>query len=185
MKVVNMFGAPGAGKTTKALLLTGLLKEAQIDAEVSLEVVKEYIHAGTEKLLSYQNYIFAQQERSLHFLLDSREAEFAITDSPLLLPVLYAAKDYPVYFKDLVFETFNRYDNINFFVHRNHPYCFNSRVHNEQESEILSKKMHAFLVNNNIPFIEIMSTDNTKECLFDYLMEHRDLEYPKIKKIRT
>lgn len=185
MKVINMFGPPGAGKTTKALILTGMLKEAQVDAEVSLEVVKEYIHAGTEKLLSYQNYIFAQQERSLHFLLDSREAEFAVTDSPLLLPVLYASKNYPAYFKDLVFETFNRYDNINFFVHRNHPYSYNSRIHNEKQSDLLSKKMHAFLVNNNIPFIDILSTDSTKDMVFDYVMKNRDLEYQKNKKIRT
>jgi hypothetical protein len=184
MKVVNMFGAPGVGKTTKALKTTALLKEMQIDAEISLEVVKPYIYAGTEKLLAYQNYIFADQDRHIRFLLDSREAEFAITDSPLLLPILFAAKDQATYFKDLVFETFNGYDNINFFIHRNHPYSFNSRIHNEEQSILFSKKLYAFLVNNNIPFIELNSTDSTEEIIISHLLKNRDSEYPKIKKIR-
>lgn len=185
MKVVNMFGAPGVGKTTKALMTTALLKEKQIDAEISLEVVKSYIHSGAEKLLAYQNYIFAEQERSIHFLLDSREAEFAITDSPLLLPVIYASKDYPVYFKDLVFETFNTYQNINFFIHRNHKYSFNSRVHNEEQSDLISKKLYAFLVNNNIPFIEMQSTDSTQDIIISHLLKNRDSDYQRNKKIRN
>lgn len=183
MKVVNMFGAPGVGKTTQALLTTALLKKLGIDAEISLEIVKSYIHAGAENLLSYQNYIFAEQERALRFLLNSREAEFAVSDSPLLLPVLYA-KEQPHYFKDLVFEHFNQYDNINFFIHRNHPYSFNSRIHDEKQSQLIAKKMYAFLVNNNIPFIEMNSTDDTEKVIIEYLLKNRDLEYPKIKKIR-
>lgn len=183
MKVVNMFGSPGAGKTTKALMTTALLKEAGIDSDISLEVVKSYIHAGAENLLAYQNYIFAEQERNLRFLLNSREVEFAVSDSPLLLPVLYA-KEQPHYFKDLVFEHFNQYDNINFFIHRKHKYSFNSRVHDEKQSNLIAKKMYAFLVNNNIPFTEINSTDDTKETILEILLKNRDLEYPKIKKIR-
>ncbi len=112
MKVINFFGAPGAGKSTTAMLLTSMFKQSQIDAEVSLEFVKEYIHAGNENLLAYQNYIFAQQERQLRILLDSKEAEFVCTDSPLLLSVFYAPEKYSVFFKDLVFEVFNSYDNI-------------------------------------------------------------------------
>ena len=41
MKVVNFFGAPGVVKSRVAMLLTSLLKEKQIDAEVFLEFVKE------------------------------------------------------------------------------------------------------------------------------------------------
>ena len=111
MKVINFFGAPGAGKTTMALYVTHMLNKSQIDAQVSLEFVKEYIHSGSEHLLAYQNFIFAQQERQLRILLDSKEVEFAITDSPLLLSVFYAPENYPYYFKDLVFEIFHSYEN--------------------------------------------------------------------------
>jgi nicotinamide riboside kinase len=185
MKVINLFGAPGAGKSTIAMELTSMFKKSRVDAEVSLEFVKEYIHAGNNNLLAYQNYIFAQQERQLRILLDSKEAEFAITDCPLLLSPFYAPDDYPVYFKDLVFEVFNSYDNINFLVKRRHPYSFNGRIHSEEKSNLIAKKLPAFLINHNITYIEIYSDDDIRKKIFDYVMEnHRDLEYQQNKKIR-
>ena len=39
MKVINFFGAPGAGKTTMSLYVTHMLNKSQIDAQVSLEFV--------------------------------------------------------------------------------------------------------------------------------------------------
>lgn len=186
MKVINFFGAPGVGKTTMAMFLTALLNQKQVDAQVSLEFVKEYIHSGSENLLAYQNYIFAQQERQLRILKNSNEVEFAVTDAPLLHSVFYAPENYPIFFKELVFEIFHSYDNINFFIHRKHPYSYNGRIHNEEKSDFISKKMPIFLINHNIPFIEINSTDNIKEVVFDFIMkEHRDMDYQKNKKIRT
>lgn len=186
MKVINFFGAPGVGKSTFAMLLTSMLKQEQIDAEISLEFVKEYIHTGSNNLLAYQNYIFAQQERQLRILLDSKEAEFAITDAPLLHSVFYAPKDYPAYFKDLVFEIYHSYDNVNFLIKRNHTYSFNSRVHSEEQSDLIAKRLPAFLINHNIPFIEVNSTDDIKEHIFDFIVEkHRVKDYSINKKVRS
>lgn len=185
MKVINFFGAPGVGKTTMAMSLTAMLKQTQVDAEVSLEFVKEYIHSGSEHLLAYQNYIFAQQERQLRILLDSKEAEFAVTDAPLLHSVFYAPEKYPVFFKDLVFEIFKTYDNVNFLINRKHPYSYNGRIHNEQKSDLIAKKLPAFLINHNVPFIEIDSTDDVRTKVFNYIMEeHRVADYSKNKKVR-
>jgi nicotinamide riboside kinase len=185
MKVINLFGAPGVGKSTIAMELTSMLKKNRVDAEVSLEFVKEYIHTGSDNLLAYQNYIFAQQERQLRILLDSKEAEFAITDAPLLHSAFYAPENYPVYFKDLVFEIFNSYDNINFLIKRRHPYSFNGRLHNEEKSDLVAKKLPAFLINHNITYTEIYSDEDIRKKIFEPLMaNHRDLEYQKNKKIR-
>jgi nicotinamide riboside kinase len=185
MKVINLFGAPGAGKSTIAMELTSMFKKHRIDAEVSLEFVKEYIHMGNNNLLAYQNYIFAQQERQLRILLDSKEVEFAVTDAPLLLSPFYAPDNYPVYFKELVFEIFNSYDNINYLVKRRHPYSFNSRIHSEEKSNLIAKKLPAFLINHNITYKEIYSDADIKTQIFDDLMaNHRDLDYEKNKKIR-
>jgi len=185
MKVINFFGAPGVGKSTMAMLITAMLKREQIDAEVSLEFVKEYIHTGNNNLLAYQNYIFAQQERQLRILLDSKEAEFVVTDAPLLHSVFYAPEKYPVYFKDLVFEIFNSYDNVNFLINRNHPYSFNGRIHNEDESTLIAKRLPAFLINHNVKYVEINSDDDVMSKVFTPLLDiHRDLENQQIKKIR-
>lgn len=185
MKVINFFGAPGVGKTTSAMDLTAMLKRIQVDAEVSLELVKQYIHSDANHLLSYQNFIFAEQERQLRILQDSKEVEFAVTDAPLLHSVLYAPENYPVFFKELVFEIFQGYDNVNFFINRNHPYSHQGRIHDEVKSDLLSNKLKYFLINHSVPFIEIKSTDNLKESVFEYLMQqHRDPSYYKNKRIR-
>jgi len=184
MKVINFFGAPGVGKTTKTLELTSLMKKTQLDVEPSLEIVKEYIYSGANVLLAYQNFIFAQQERQLRILEDSKENEFVITDAPLLNNVFYAPKKYPVFFKELVFEIFNSYDNVNFFVRRTHPYSHQGRIHNEKESDKITNQMYAFLINYNVPFIEINSTDDIMD-VYEMLMEyHRVSNYEQTKKKR-
>lgn len=178
MKVINFFGSPGVGKSTTALLITALLKRSQVDAEISPEVVKEYIHSKSEHLLAYQNYIFAAQDRQLRILQDSNEVEMAVTDAPLLNSVFYAPKTYPACFKELVFTVFNEYDNINFYINRKHTYTHQGRVHNENTSDLLSRQMKQFLTNNNISFIEIDSTDNMEEEVLKMLLnEHRIKDY--------
>lgn len=185
MKVINFFGAPGVGKTTCTMLLTAMLKQQQIDAEPSLEFVKEYIHSNSEHLLSYQNYIFAQQERQIRIFENSQEVEFAVTDAPLLHSVFYEPDNYPAFFKELVFEIFNGYDNINYFINRNHPYSHQGRIHDEEKSNLISKKMKLFLINHNVPFSEISSTDDLSiTILKDILANHRVPNYLENKKQR-
>jgi hypothetical protein len=186
MKVINFFGAPGVGKTNNALLLTAILKKLGIDTEISLEFVKEYIFTNNEDMIAFQNHIFSEQERKLRVFSKSNEVEFAIADSPLLLSAYYAPKDYAIYFKDLVFEIFNTYENINFFVNRNHSYSHQGRKHNEEESIFINKNIKAYLINNNIPFIEINSTDNLEDFVIPYLLEnHRDKDYQTNKRDRN
>lgn len=185
MKVINFFGAPGVGKTRSTMLLTSYLKESQVDAEASLEFVKEYIHSNTINLLSYQNYIFSQQERQLRILLDSKEVEFATTDAPLLHSAFYAPENYPVFFKELVFEIYNSYDNINYFINRKHSYSHQGRVHDEMASDLIARKLKAFLMNHNVPFTEIDSTDGIKDSLLpEILAHHREPEYYENKRHR-
>ena len=185
MKVINFFGSPGVGKTTATMELTSMLKKAQIDAEASLEFVKEYIHSNSEHLLAYQNYIFAQQERQLRIFKDSNEVELVVTDAPLLHSAFYAPDQYPVFFKELVFEIFQSYENVNFFINRKHTYSHQGRIHDEEKSDLMSRKLRAFLINHSIHFIEIDSTDNLRETVFEHLMnEHRVANYFSTKKTR-
>lgn len=186
MKVINFFGAPGVGKTTNALLLTAKLKQLGIDTEISLEFVKDYIFTNNEDMIAFQNHIFSEQERKLRVFAKSNEVEFAVADSPLLLSSYYAPKDYAIYFKDLVFEIFNTYDNINFFVNRNHDYSHQGRKHDEDESIFINKNIKAYLINNNIPFIEINSTDNLEDFVLPFILNnHRDELYQKNKRDRN
>lgn len=172
MKVINFFGAPGVGKTRSTMLLTAHMKEAGVDVEASLEVVKEYIHTKNYNLLNYQHYIFAQQDRQLQILQDSNEVEFAITDAPLLHSIQYGQEMYPFSYQELVFDFFNAYDNINYFITRNHAYSHQGRVHDEAQSDAISRKLKSFLINSGVPFKEIKSTDDLKEVVMKDLLEN-------------
>lgn len=172
MRVINFFGAPGVGKTRSTMLLTAYLKEQQIDAEASFEVVKEHIHTKNYNLLNYQHYIFAQQDRQLQIFQDSKEIEFAVTDAPLLHSIQYGQDLYPFSFQELVFDFFNAYDNVNYFIHRNHKYNHQGRVHDESQSDNISRKLKSFLINSSIPFKEIKSTDDLRDIVMKDLMEN-------------
>lgn len=84
-----------------------------------------------------------------------------------------------------MFEIFNEYDNINFFINRKHSYSHQGRIHDEKTSDLISKKLRTFLINHNIKFVEINSTDDLRGILFDQLMlNHRIVNYQQTKKIR-
>lgn len=175
MKVINFFGAPGVGKTRSTMLLSAYLKEF-VDAEASFEVVKEYIHAKNYNLLSHQLYILALQDRQLQILQSSNEVEFAVTDAPLLHSIQYGQDKYHFSYQELIFSLFNSYDNINYFITRNHAYSHQGRIHNEKESDEISREMKSFLINSGVPFKEIKSTDNLRETVMKDLLENHRVE---------
>ena len=83
MKVINIFGAPGAGKSTTASGLFYEMKKHWIECEYIQEFAKELVWSDSTHLLSQQNYIFAEQERRLNRL--NQKIDVAISDSPLIL----------------------------------------------------------------------------------------------------
>lgn len=186
MKVINFFGAPGVGKTTKALGLTERLKIAGVDVEISLEIAKDFILEKNERGLIDQMYIVSHHEKKQRICLDSKEVEMLVTDAPLLHCAYYAPENFAAGFKDLVIEMFNCYDNLNFFVNRNHQYTNQARVHNEDRSIIVNQKMKSFLINNNIPHIDINSTDELNDSVIPYILEkHRVKGYLESKITRN
>lgn len=167
LKVINFFGAPGAGKTTAALSFTAYLKRMGYDAEYVPEFAKTQVWAETTHLLSKQNWVFAQQEFSLS-ILDGK-IEYAVLDSPLLLSAFYAPNNYPEVFEQLCLHFFNTYDNFNFFMKRDHAYQELGRIQNESEALVVESKLLNFLDKNNISFKELNASECVPERIFKYL----------------
>ena len=87
MLIVNIFGAPGAGKSTYAARLYSELKVLGIETELVREVAKQYVYDGT---LGYRPQMrildeAVEQIESLH-----SSVEVVVSDSPVLLSVIYA-----------------------------------------------------------------------------------------------
>ena len=96
MKIINLFGGPGAGKTTLAYYLAYRFKQAGFRAELVGEAAREILYdrnppatGGTAaQLLDNQLMITGQQAERIK-RLERHGIEIAIADSPLFMGLLY------------------------------------------------------------------------------------------------
>lgn len=94
MIVVNLFGGPGAGKTTLAAYLFYRLKQAGFRAELVGEAAREIIYdrnpeATAAQLIDNQLLISGLQYERLK-RLERHKMEIVIADSPLRMGLVYA-----------------------------------------------------------------------------------------------
>ena len=133
--VVNLFGGPGAGKSLMAADIFTRLKRAGIQAEIPPEVAKIHAQRGDSASLGDQIKLFADTQHQLAMTARS-EATVAIMDSPILMTLAYAPKPYFASFPELVKETVDQYNNLNFFLKRSPTVKYSNvgRVHSEAEA---------------------------------------------------
>jgi len=166
-RVINLFGGPSTGKSTIAAGLFYDLKRLGSSVEMVHEYAKELTYEKRGLVLTQdQLYIFAKQHRKLFRIRD--EVDYAICDSPLLLPAIYYSvhKD-QIYnkdlFNDLVISTFNKYPNINIFLERNPAFNYedHGREQDEDQSKEIDNLMLSFLEKEGIDFKKILSDNYT------------------------
>lgn len=155
MLVVNLFGAPGSGKSTGAARIFSNLKMKGINVELVTEYAKDKVWEENKAVFNDQLYIFGKQNFRLSRLKD--KVDVIVTDSPIFLSILYN-KTYTNTFNKLVEETFKSYNNLNFFIKRVKPYCSIGRFQTEKESDNLSLILRNLLEEYNIDYIEAKGT---------------------------
>lgn len=156
MIVINLFGEPGAGKSTGAAYIFSQLKMLGINAELVTECAKDKVWEGNTTALKNQAYIFGEQ-----FLRMSRcenKVDVIVTDSPLPLNIIYN-KDNRLTenFNKTVMDVFNSYNNVNLLVVREKPYNETGRQENEQEAKNLKSNIEKMLQDKNIAYTSIPS----------------------------
>ena len=141
MRVINLFAGPGSGKSTTAAGLFHFMKLKDYKVELVTEYAKELTYDKRHDILADQLYVLAKQNRRLERL--KGQVDFAITDSPLLLGLIYTRDDYlEETFNSLVIDLFNTYDNINFYINRVKKYKTYGR--NQTELEAIKKDHEIF-----------------------------------------
>lgn len=158
MKVINLFGGPGAGKSTTAAGVFWLLKNRGLRVELVTEYAKALAWAKRGEELTDQFYIYAKQHHRQHVL--KGQVDFCVTDSPLLLPLLYNQTE-PPSFRQYVIDNWHRYDNINFFINRVKPYVALGRWQTAEEADALGWATRILLENLEVPHSEIAGDETS------------------------
>lgn len=170
LKVVNLLGAPGMGKSAIASGLFYLMKKNHHSAALCREYAQYLVTAGREwQLREEQLYLFAKQHHEL--FIQRGNYRTAVTDSPLLLTAFYAAPDVtPDSFYQCVRDYNAKFENIYFFISRdiaaaNSVFDNSGRVHNRQESLEKEKQQRQFLEKWGIDYtnIHVSSTPNAED----------------------
>lgn len=158
-KIINLYGAPGAGKSTIAAGLFYQMKIKHYKVELAYEWIKGKVYDNSTYPFKDQIYTFAKQYKMLNQLRD--KVDYVITDSPLLLCLIYGKNETDA-FKDLIKESYNSFYNIDFFIQRNHEYEKIGRNQTEKESDDIAKEILNVLDDMDI-FYEIY---NSNEAIY-------------------
>lgn len=171
LKVVNIFGGPGTGKSTTAAYLFHELKCDAWNVELVTEYAKDMVWEGRSNILSDQLYMAAKQNRRLGRLVNSG-LNLAITDSPLILGALYAPEGYFPSFEPFLVEVFNSYDNYNVYLQRGTVYNPLGRNQTLEEAQAIDEANIKLLDKHGIPVNHIVdiSVPNWKQTLLDSII---------------
>lgn len=153
LKVINLFGSSGTGKSTTAAGLFFLMKQAGMSVELVSEYAKQMVWDERKRMFSNQIYLTAKQNHKQDMLRD--KVEYCITDSPLLLGAIYAPKDYFPSYRPLLREVFDSYHNLNFFLRRVKPFNPVGRNETEFQSDAISVRIRNYLSDARVSFIEM------------------------------
>lgn len=149
--VINLFGAPGSGKSIGAAFIFSQLKMRGINCELITEYAKDKTWEKTMEALSCQEYIFGKQSFKMKRCRD--KVDVIITDSPLPLGIFYNTN--PVlgeHYENLVLDVFNTYENMNYALIRDKSYNPIGRNQTEAESDEIGDRIQFFLEDHNIPY---------------------------------
>lgn len=158
--VINLFGAPGAGKSTGAAIVFAELKKRGVNAELVTEFAKDKTWEGNATALGCQEYVFGKQ--SYRLARCRADVDVIVTDSPLPLSLLYvkdSALTIDDSFQKVIMNVFNSYNNLNFYILRVKPYNPKGRNQTEAESDALNGPLQTLLAENKIPYCCIYGDD--------------------------
>jgi hypothetical protein len=158
MKVINLIGAPGSGKSTTMLGMTYQMKMLGLSVENTPEYFKELILEGTDKCrFGGQLMVLAEQNKRLDRCVEKND--FVITDCPLPLIGYYTHKagGYVSSFDNMSMELFEMYDNVVYFIERTHAFEEEKRNHGDKESRIIEQELPKYLEDRGVTFKKVKS----------------------------
>ncbi len=144
MILINLYGAPGSGKSTGAAYIFAKLKMAGINAELVTEFAKDKVWEESKEVFNNQAYLFGKQYFRISRCAD--KVDVIVTDSPLPLSIFYNTTEVlGQEFNNMVMKVANSYKGMNYLIYRVKPYNPSGRFQTEEESNELTDKFEDFL----------------------------------------
>lgn len=164
MKVINLIGGPGCGKSTTAAGLFYELKKKGYSVELVTEYAKTRVWEDALKTLKDQIYVFGKQHHS-QWKLEGK-VDYIVTDSSLLFSIIYGGDQVTEAFESLVIEDFKRFNNVCIFLERTGiDYERNGRLETSQEAEEIDKRILKLTEKHKIPITRVSSLTAVQEVL--------------------
>lgn len=162
--IVNLFGTPGAGKSTGAAQIFASLKKAGINAELVTEYAKDKVWEENDTVFQNQAYLFGKQSYRISRCVD--KVDVIVTDSPLPLSILYNQSELLTEnFNKTVMDVFNGYKNVNYLLTRTKPYNPKGRLQTEKESDALKQPLVKLMNERGIEYIEVTGDDDGYDAI--------------------
>jgi adenylate kinase family enzyme len=170
MKVINLWGAPGAGKSTVAAGLFYKMKVADYKVELVTEYAKDVVWDNRDDLLKDQLYLLAKQNRKLERLRG--KVDWCITDSPVLLVLAYMPEVYYSHFNSLTYDVWNSYINLNYLLERAHEYKRDGRVQTEDEAKLIEDKIYDIFSKYEQVY-GVINSEDAAATIFKYIERYK------------
>jgi adenylate kinase family enzyme len=173
-KIINIIGAPGAGKTTIAALIFAKLKLYSKKVEYIQEIAKNLVWMEKYSQLNNQYSLSNKQYQILNNI--NGKVEYIVTDGPLLNGLYYNRynKDNVCDIKKtekFIIDSYNKFNNINIYIHRgDFPYEQEGRIQTEKESDEIDKILIEILNSLNIEYKEFNSNTKNLDNIIEYIL---------------
>lgn len=169
LKVINLYGGPGTGKSTTAAALFAKMKRAGYNVELVTEFAKDLVWTERNKELGDQIYIFGKMYHKLWRLRD--KVDYVITDSPLPLSVYYDKNRMP-YFKEFAISMYNSFTNYNFELTRHFKYQVEGRYQTEAEADSDHKDIINLVKECGVELVKIENNSLPEDQIFNYITKN-------------
>lgn len=175
MKVINLWGGPGVGKSTTSAGLFYEMKKAGLNVELVTEYAKDMVWEGRQNILEDQIYIFAKQQRRIS-RLRGHGIDWVITDSPIPLGLVYTREGaFGDEFGNLVMQVFAGFENHNYLLQRNFRYNPVGRNQKDvDEARVFDDKVLVLLHLWKIPVKTIIGGESAVSTIMDDIVFNQD-----------
>lgn len=169
--IINLFGGPSVGKTIYASGLFSMMRLQGYNCELIVEYAKDLAYEKRIGTAKNQIYVFGKQYKRMQSVIDN-DVNYLVTDSPLLLSLVYEPENYFSSFKSLVREVFSGMNNVNFYLTRGLPYSTVGRFQTEEEAKQIDNTVLNVLHENGVEYKLLDVSSNEPKILLEEMISY-------------